>query len=104
MNNLEESLKAVDKLFANMSTEEFEADYLKIHEQYKDVDSPTCEEFIKHLDSKVFAIKDRFHPSINGEKQPEVRSDHENFENRDDFMAWCKQHGAENSEIYVIQE
>jgi UPF0288 family protein (methanogenesis marker protein 3) len=77
---------------------------LKIKEKCKNDNSPTCEEFIKHLDSKVFAIKDRFHSFINGDKTPEVRSDHKNFENRDDFMAWCKQHGADNSEIYVIQE
>ena len=80
----------------------FEKQYLEIQEKCKGDGSPTCEEFIEHLQSKVFGILDRFHPSINGDKTPEVRSDHPCFENRGEFMDWCEHHNAEKSEIYVI--
>lgn len=54
----------------------------------------------------VLGIKDRFHKFINGESTPEVRSSDACFGNAPiyDFLAWCAQHGALFSEIYVIED
>ena len=53
--------------------------------------------------NEVIAIKDRFHPRINGNEQPEVRSDHIAFEGKIElFLDWCKQHGANDNEIYKV--
>lgn len=52
----------------------------------------------------VWTIKDKFHPFINGENEPIVRSDNPAFEgNIDEFIRWCKQHGA-LSELQELQE
>lgn len=53
--------------------------------------------------NKIYAILDRFHPHINGETTPEVRSDNPAFDNLDDFFVWCAQHGANDSEVYEIK-
>lgn len=50
----------------------------------------------------VYAIKDRFHPHINKDSSPEVRSDNPFFRTNEEFFKWCKQHGAELSEVYPV--
>lgn len=50
----------------------------------------------------IYGIKDRFHPIINGNNNPEVRSDNPAFNDLNDFFSWCKQHCAEESEIYLL--
>ena len=46
--------------------------------------------------TKTWAILDKWHPHINGDKTPEVRSDNPCFEGDSElFFEWCKQHGAD---------
>lgn len=48
----------------------------------------------------ILAIKDSFHPGINGSNEPEVTE--KMFPSRNDFTDWCIQHGA-NGQWYVKQ-
>ena len=59
-------------------------------------------EHLKEINEYCWGIKDRFHPYINGDNQPEIRSDNSNFKSEKDFFIWCQQHGAKLNEIYVI--
>jgi len=49
----------------------------------------------------VYAVLDKYHPHINGDTTPEVRSDNAAFETVEDFFDWCRQHGAMD-EIYKV--
>ena len=55
------------------------------------------------MKTKIYGVKDHWHPHINGDKAPEVRSDNPAFDSLDDFRRWVKQHGG-YSEIYIIEE
>lgn len=55
--------------------------------------------------NKVYGIKDRFHKYLYGDKTPIVRSDHPCFEgSMDEFYGWVKQHGADKSEVFEIDD
>lgn len=51
--------------------------------------------------TRLWGIRDRFHPHINGDKSPEIRSDNKAFASQIDFFAWCRQHGALD-EVYEV--
>ena len=52
---------------------------------------------------RIYAVKDHWHPHINGDKAPEVRSDNPAFGSLRDFKDWVTQHNG-YSEIYPIEE
>lgn len=46
-------------------------------------------------EAKVYAILDAFHPHVNGDETPEIRSDDECWGGHPDrFFEWCCHHGA----------
>lgn len=53
--------------------------------------------------NKVYGIYDSFHPEINGDKNPLIRSDMDVWDDNEDFFNWCRQHGADN-EWFEIKE
>jgi hypothetical protein len=48
----------------------------------------------------VLGIKDIYHPAINGERTPIIRSDQ--FDSTADFWAWVNQHGATKDDVFSI--
>jgi hypothetical protein len=52
----------------------------------------------------VYAVRDRWHKYINGDTQPEVRSDDPCFEgDMSNFIGWINQHGGSVSEMYAVK-
>ena len=55
-------------------------------------------------DDTVYAILDKFHKSIHGDKTPEVRSDNKCFDGSNEiFFDWCRGHGADETDWYIVE-
>jgi hypothetical protein len=52
----------------------------------------------------IWGVKDVWHKGINGEKQPEVRSDNPCFNKPSEFFQWIYQHGGTNKDAYVVSK